>query len=118
MRLSFSMAIIIVSILFLGSLAYAHSSLHMIGAYQSINDQNFSPYRPQAGSHLAIFDLNSASSEELESILGKLIDINLVFTLRSELGSFESIEQVSLIQGIGLGQFLSVEPYLIINKKE
>lgn len=68
-------------------------------------------YRGEYGKAIAVNRVSLYSLSELPYIGSRARDI---LALRDELGGFASLEQLSLIGGIGVRQYLRLRPYLSI----
>ena len=72
-------------------------------------------FNPKSGGPRAYIDLNSASVHILLQNADTAPFAEDIIALREELGGFESIEQLSLIKGIGMARLKKILPVVRID---
>jgi competence ComEA-like helix-hairpin-helix protein len=112
MRKTITSALVFSSLLFILSSAYAaFFSVSRGETYTPAKTVTREPCLP-LGDGGADININTASVSVLGNIpyVGNRADE--IVKIRSELGGFVSIEQIALVKGIGLKNFLRIKPYI------
>lgn len=112
MKKTITAALIVFAFLYVAISAYTvFFPVSRGAAYTTAKTVIQEPYLPLGGGR-AVINLNTSSLYILQSIpyIGNKSDE--IIKLRSELGGFVSIEQIALINGIGLKNFLRIKPYI------
>lgn len=90
----------------------AFFTFHTTKSYTVSGNRNPEPYLPLIGAENAVVNINTSDVYQLQSIPyigGKASEI---VNLRSELHGFSSIEQIALVNGIGLKSYLKACQYI------
>jgi len=81
-------------------------------SYTVREDRDFEPYLPLSSAENAVININTSDVYQLRSIPYVGGHASEIAELRSELSGFSSIEQIALVNGIGLKTYLKASQYI------